>query len=104
MAKTKKQIGRPSKWSEIYDTTTMGQESKDARLKGTFSVGDKVRIKPDISLDDVDNIREMYAFRGKEATVVRIVYGIYLELDVDINPWIWWPNLLQKAKKGVGNA
>lgn len=98
VTKEKRPVGRPSKWSDLYQTTTMGDAEKDFRLKGKFSVGDRVRIRDDISLADVDNIREMYAHRGKEATVVGIVYGIFVKLDVDELPWIWWPNMLQKAK------
>lgn len=80
-----------------YLDTTHGDVSRDERLKGRFTVGDRVRIRRDITLEEVDNIREMYAFRGQEATIVAIVYGLYVELDIDKYPWIWWPSTLHKV-------
>lgn len=96
----KVRVGKPQRklYAEDYVNITHGDATKDPRLLGKFSVGDKVRIRRDITLDDVDNIREMYALRGSEATVVAIVYGLYVETDVDKYPWIWWPSLLQKKE------
>lgn len=93
-------IGKPQRplYNDGFLDTTQGDVSKDSRLIGKFSVGDKVRIRRDITLEDVDNIRGMYALRGKEATVTAIVYGLYVQTDADEYPWIWWPYLLQKKE------
>ncbi len=38
--------------------------------------------------------------RGRRGKVTNIVYGVYVETDIDTVPWIWWPALLQKIKDG----
>lgn len=82
-------------WADQFKYETQGRVELDERLRGKFRVGDKVRIRHDITLQDVDNIRAMYSFRGKTATVTEIVFSLYVILDIDPRaPWIWWPSLL----------
>lgn len=92
---------RNPRWKRVpKPRQTLGDPTKDPRIKGTFQVGDEVAVKATITLQDVDNVREMYMLRGRRGKVTNIVYGVYVETDIDTVPWIWWPALLQKIKDG----
>lgn len=60
-----------------------------------FNVGDKVRIKGDLSECEFGYSRYMEEFVGKEATVVKVCIGGLIELDIDEQVWNWSENVLE---------
>lgn len=64
-----------------------------------FNVGDKVRIKGNLSECEFGYNRYMEEFVGKEATVVKVCIGGLIELDIDEQVWNWSENVLELIEK-----
>lgn len=62
---------------------------------GKFNVGDKVRIKEDLSECEFGYTPYMDAYKGKEATVIRTFGKGGIELDIDKQVWNWSENVLE---------
>lgn len=60
-----------------------------------FNVGDKVRIKGDLSECEFGYNRYMEEFAGKKATVIRTFGKGGIELDIDKQVWNWSENVLE---------
>lgn len=64
-----------------------------------FNVGDKVRIKGDLSECEFGYTPYMDAYKGKEAIVVKVRIGGKIELDIDKQFWDWSENVLEKIEE-----
>lgn len=60
-----------------------------------LKVGDKVRIKEDLSECEFGYTPYMDAYKGKEATVIRTFGKGGIELDIDKQVWNWSENVLE---------
>lgn len=60
-----------------------------------FNVGDKVRIKEDLSKCEFGYTPYMDAYKGKNAIVVKVWSGGGIELDIDKRFWNWSENVLE---------
>lgn len=60
-----------------------------------FNVGDKVRIKGDLSKCEFGHNRYMEEFAGKKATVIKTFGKGGIELDIDKQVWNWSENVLE---------
>lgn len=65
-----------------------------------FNVGDKVRIKEDLSECKFGYTPHMDAYKGKEATVVKVHIGGEIKLDIDKQVWCWSENVLELIEEG----
>lgn len=65
-----------------------------------FNVGDKVRIKEDLSECEFGYTPYMDAYKGKEATVVKVHIEGKIKLDIDKQVWNWSENVLELIEKG----
>ena len=65
-----------------------------------FNVGDKVRIKEDLSECEFGCNRYMEEFAGKETTVISTFGKGIIKLDVDEQVWDWSENVLEKIEEG----
>lgn len=65
-----------------------------------FNVGDKVRIKENLSECEFGYNRYMEEFVDKEATVVKVCIGGLIELDIDEQVWNWSENVLELIEEG----
>lgn len=71
------------------------KRSKDVKV---FKVGDIVRIKNNL-LGAFDVPDDMWEYKGKVATITRVLsLGVY-HLDVDGGKWNWYETLLERVKK-----
>lgn len=61
----------------------------------SIKVGDKVRIKEDLSECEFGYTPYMDAYKGKEATVAKIYIGGKIKLDIDKYAWCWSENVLE---------
>lgn len=61
----------------------------------SIKVGDKVRIKEDLSECEFGYTPYMDAYKGKEATVAKIYIGGEIKLDIDKYAWCWSENVLE---------
>lgn len=66
---------------------------------GKFNVGDKVRIKEDLSECEFGYTPYMDAYKGKEATVIRTFGKGEIKLDIDEQVWYWSENVLELIEK-----
>ncbi len=64
-----------------------------------FNVGDKVRIKENLSECEFGYNRYMEEFAGKKATVIRTFGKGGIELDIDKQVWNWSENVLELIEK-----
>ena len=60
-----------------------------------FNVGDKVRIKGDLSECEFGYTPYMDAYKGKEATVIKVYSEGKIKLDIDKHAWCWSENVLE---------
>lgn len=60
-----------------------------------LKVGDKVRIKEDLSECEFGYTPYMDAYKGKKATVIRTFGKGGIELDIDKQVWNWSENVLE---------
>ena len=60
-----------------------------------FNVGDKVRIKEDLSKCEFGYTPYMDAYKGKNAIIVKVWSGGEIELDIDKRFWNWSENVLE---------
>lgn len=65
-----------------------------------FNVGDKVRIKEDLSECEFGYTPYMDAYKGKEAIVVKVRIGGKIKLDIDKQFWNWSENVLELIEEG----
>lgn len=68
-----------------------------------FNVGDKVRIKEDLSECEFGYTPYMEEFAGKEATVVKVCSGGNIRLDIDKQVWDWSENVLELIERNKVN-
>lgn len=61
----------------------------------SIKVGDKVRIKGDLSECEFGYTPYMDAYKGKEAIVVKVRIGGEIKLDIDKHAWCWSENVLE---------
>lgn len=64
-----------------------------------LKVGDKVRIKEDLSECEFGYTSYMEEFAGKEAIIVKIHIGGEIKLDIDEQVWYWSENVLELIEK-----
>ena len=64
-----------------------------------FNVGDKVRIKENLSECEFGYNRYMEEFAGKKATVIRTLGKGGITLDIDKQVWNWSENVLELIKE-----
>lgn len=64
-----------------------------------FNVGDKVRIKENLSECEFGYNRYMEEFAGKKATVIKTFGKGGIELDIDKQVWNWSENVLELIEK-----
>lgn len=64
-----------------------------------FNVGDKVRIKGDLSKCEFGYVYYMDAYKGKKAIVVKVRIGGEIKLDIDKQIWNWSENVLELIKE-----
>lgn len=64
-----------------------------------LKVGDKVRIKGNLSECEFGYNRYMEEFAGKKATVIRTFGKGGIELDIDKQVWNWSENVLELIEK-----
>lgn len=64
-----------------------------------FNIGDKVRIKGDLSECEFGYTPYMDAYKGKNAIVVKVCSGGKIELDIDKQFWDWSENVLEKIEE-----
>ena len=64
-----------------------------------LKVGDKVRIKENLSECEFGYNRYMEEFAGKKATVIRTFGKGGIELDIDKQVWNWSENVLELIEK-----
>ena len=64
-----------------------------------FNVGDKVRIKGDLSKCEFGYTPYMDAYKGKEATVIKVYSEGEIKLDIDKHAWCWSENVLELIKE-----
>ena len=64
-----------------------------------FNVGDKVRIKEDLSKCEFGYTPYMDAYKGKKAIVVKVHIGGKIKLDIDKQIWNWSENVLELIKE-----
>lgn len=64
-----------------------------------LKVGDKVRIKENLSVCEFGYNRYMEEFAGKKATVIRTFGKGGIELDIDKQVWNWSENVLELIEK-----
>ena len=62
---------------------------------GKFNVGDKVRIKEDLSECEFGYCGYMEEFAGKETTVISTFGKGVIKLDIDEQVWDWSENVLE---------
>lgn len=65
----------------------------------SIKVGDKVRIKEDLSECEFGYVYYMDAYKGKKAIVVKVRIGGEIKLDVDEQVWDWSENVLEKIEE-----
>lgn len=65
-----------------------------------LKVGDKVRIKENLSECEFGYNRYMEEFAGKKATVIRTFGKGGIELDIDKHTWCWSENVLELIEEG----
>lgn len=65
-----------------------------------FNVGDKVRIKGDLSKCEFGYTPYMDAYKGKEATVIKVYSEGEIKLDIDKHAWCWSENVLELIEEG----
>ena len=68
-----------------------------------FNVGDKVRIKEDLSECEFGYNPYMDAYKGKNAIVVKVCSEGKIELDIDKQVWDWSENVLELIEEGKNN-
>lgn len=73
---------------------------KEKRSKNVkvFKVGDIVRIKNDL-LGAFDVADDMWKYKGRLATITRVLPLDTYRLDVDGGEWNWYETLLERVKK-----
>lgn len=63
-----------------------------------YKVGDKVKIREDLVIDEIygDNsfAEEMEQYKGKTATITDTYFGKY-EIDIDNGNWCWTDEMLE---------
>lgn len=64
-----------------------------------LKVGDKVRIKGDLSECEFGHNRYMEEFAGKEAIVMSILGKVIIKLDIDKQVWNWSEDVLELIEK-----
>lgn len=64
-----------------------------------LKIGDKVRIKEDLSKCEFGYSYYMEEFAGKEATVIRTFGRGIIKLDIDEQVWDWSENVLEKIEE-----
>lgn len=65
-----------------------------------LKVGDKVRIKENLSECEFGYIDCMDAYKGKEATVISTFGEGNIKLDIDKHTWCWSENVLELIEEG----
>lgn len=65
----------------------------------SIKVGDKVRIKEDLSECEFGYVYYMDAYKGKKAIVVKVRIGGEIKLDIDKQIWNWSENVLELIKE-----
>lgn len=65
-----------------------------------FNVGDKVRIKEDLSECEFGYCGYMEEFAGKETTVISTFGKGVIKLDIDEQVWDWSENVLELIEEG----
>ena len=65
-----------------------------------FNVGDKVRIKEDLSKCEFGYCGYMEEFAGKETTVISTFGKGVIKLDIDEQVWDWSENVLELIEEG----
>jgi hypothetical protein len=71
------------------------KRSKNVKV---FKVGDIVRIKNDL-LGAFDVADDMWKYKGRLATITRVLPLDTYRLDVDGGEWNWYETLLERVKK-----
>lgn len=66
----------------------------------SIKVGDKVRIKEDLSKCEFGYNCYMNAYKGKKAIVVKVCSEGKIELDIDEQVWNWSENVLELIEEG----
>lgn len=64
-----------------------------------IKVGDKVRIKGDLSKCEFGYVYYMDAYKGEKAIVVKVRIGGEIKLDIDKQIWNWSENVLELIKE-----
>jgi hypothetical protein len=69
-------------------------------METKFKVGDKVRIKKDLVVDEVYSdccfVEYMAKFKGEIATIIKRYSDDCYLIDIDKEGWLWAPEMLEK--------
>ena len=81
----------------IWDRNPTSNELKQTNM---YKVGDKIRVKSDLQVDETYGIAYynsyMHHFAGKYTTIVS-VYKDYYEVAIDAKKWNWTPEMFEDS-------